>query len=116
MFCTSLQVELQPNEKTWKLLSDLVYDDEKFGLIGVPEGFITDFASVPRIPIVFDLVGDYGQAAASVHDYLYTYGTLSRKDIDSIFHRALLDTGLDKFRSYVMFLGVRLFGWMFFKK
>lgn len=115
-FETPLQVELMEGEKTWKLVSDFVYNDEKFGLIAVPEGFETDFASVPRIPIIFDLVGSMGQAAATLHDYLYTYGKISRADCDHIFWEALRTTGIGPVRARIMWLGVRLFGWLFFMK
>ncbi|WNA16170.1 tail assembly chaperone [Xanthomonas phage XaC1] len=115
MFHTKLQVELQDDGSTWKTLQDLVYEDEMEGFIGVPEAYLTDFASVPRIPVVFDLVGDYGHAAATVHDYLYDHGKITRKEIDKVFHRALLDTGVGKFRSYIMYKGVRLFGFIAFR-
>lgn len=115
-FETPLQVELQEDRKTWKVLSDFVYNDEKFGLIGVPEGFITDFASVPRIPIIFDLVGDYGHAAATLHDYLYKHGKLARRDCDNVFYHALRNTGIANWRARAMWLGVRAFGWLFYVK
>ena len=51
------------------------YIDPDLGLITVPEGYTTNFASVPRIPIIFDLVGGYGHAAAVLHDYLYEHTT-----------------------------------------
>lgn len=56
-FLTALQVELQGDRTTWKLLSEFVYEDSEHGRIAVARGFETDFASVPRIPVVFDLVG-----------------------------------------------------------
>lgn len=55
-FMTPLQVELQKDRKTWRLLAHFVYQDEG-GSFEVPAGFETDFATVPRLPIVFDLVG-----------------------------------------------------------
>ena len=118
MFETNLDVRLVniKNGKSWKLLADLVYNDKVHGLIGIPEGFETDFASVPRIPVVFELVGGYGHAAACVHDYLYHHGDLSRKEVDAILFRALRDTNNGKIRSVLMYAGVRAFGWMFYKK
>lgn len=116
MFFTKLQVEQQTDGKTWKVLQDLVYVDSIEGAIGVPEAYITDFASVPRLPIIFDFLGDIGQSAATVHDYLYDNGTISRKQIDKVFHRALLDTGVGKVRAFLMYKGVRYFGWYAFAK
>ena len=117
MFKTNLKVQAINNEgKRWKLLANLVYTHKDFGTYTVPKGFSTDFASVPRIPIVFELVGNYGQAAATLHDYLYHHVDISRKEADKILLQALRDTKVGKFRSYLMYFGVRAFGWMFFKK
>lgn len=117
MFKNNLKVELINNEgRKWKVLEDFVYEDDKFGTITVPAGFETDFASVPRIPVVFELVGDKGHAAATIHDYLYTVGTIDRKDVDGILLRALRATNVGKVRSYLMYGGVRCFGWLYFGK
>lgn len=117
MFKTHLKVELINNQgKKWKLLEDLVYEDKEHGTITVPKGFETDFASVPRIPVVFELVGDRGHSAASLHDWLYHNGELSRKEVDLILRSALRSTKVGKLRSYLMYYGVRAFGWMFYKK
>lgn len=109
-FITNLQVELQEDRKTWKVLSDFIYEDKEYGPIVVPAGFETDFASVPRIPIVFELVGQYGHAAATLHDYLYTTGKFSRSDCDKIFFEALRSTGIARWRANMMWAGVRLGG------
>jgi len=116
MFSTHLKVELINNKgKKWKVLEDLTYHSD-YGMITVPKDFQTDFASVPRIPVVFELVGDRGHAAATVHDWLYQHGDLSRKQADLVLRQALRDTNVGKARSYVMYYGVRAFGWLFFKK
>lgn len=116
MFINGLKVELINNEgKKWKVLQDLEYNYNGIS-ITVPEGFITNFASVPRIPIIFELVGDRGHSAAVVHDYLYSTAILSRKDCDKVLLQALRRTEVGKPRSILMYLGVRAFGWMFYKK
>ncbi len=109
-FQSNLKVELQEDRKTWKVISDFLYMDHDKGLIVVPQGFVTDFASVPRIPVVFELVGEYGHAAATVHDYLYSTGKFSRSECDDIFFRCLRDSGISKWRAYLMWSGVRVFG------
>lgn len=53
-----LNVSLNEGERDeWTLLSPFQYIDPDLGLITAPEGYTTNFASVPRIPIIFDLVG-----------------------------------------------------------
>lgn len=108
-------VPLKQGDK-WVLYTDLVYNDPEFGLIAIPAGFKTDFASVPRIPLIFEMCGDMGQAAALVHDFLYTEGHTTRAQTDKIFLNILLTTGVGKVRAYAMYAGVRSFGWMFWRK
>lgn len=108
-FTEPLQVE-QTSRTTWRLLAPFSYLDPDFGLIAVPSGVETDFSSVPRIPIVFDLVGAYGHAAAVLHDQLYTTGKLPRAAADRVFLNALRSSGLANWRSWLMYAGVRICG------
>lgn len=117
MFTSILKVQLINNSgKKWQLLEDFTFNDDVHGIITVPAGFSTDFASVPRIPVVFELVGDRGHAAATLHDYLYSTAMFSRHETDLILLRALRSTKVGKIRSYLMYYGVRSFGWMFYNK
>ena len=109
-FLTALQVELQEDRTNWKLLSEFVYEDSEYGRIVVSRGFETDFTSVPRIPVIFDLVGAYGHAAATLHDWLYSSGLVPRSSADRIFREALRTTGIARWRAWLMWAGVRLGG------
>lgn len=109
-FPEPLQAELQTDRKTWRLLAPFSYLDPEQGLLTVPEDFETDFASVPRLPIVFDLVGAYGHAAAVLHDWLYRTCLLPREEADRVFFNALRSSGIARWRAWLMFFGVRLFG------
>ena len=62
-------------------------DDPKSDIqpIIVPKGFVTDFASVPRLFwAAYPPEGDYGFPAV-FHDYLYWTQSVSRKEADRIF-------------------------------
>lgn len=115
-FASELDVELVDGEAaqgrgTWRLLSKLLYGSRIVNpVICIPKGFITDFASVPRLPFVFLMVGDSGSEAAALHDYLYSIAKYSRKICDSIFKEACLITDVPKWRTYLLYAGVRLFG------
>lgn len=74
-YMTDLDVKRLPDKNgkpQWKLISDLYYKSSTVGRIVVPEGFITDFASVPRMPIIYLLFGGCGDKEAVLHDWLYT--------------------------------------------
>lgn len=96
---------------TWKLLAPLVYSSDLAGrIITVPAGFLTDFASVPRLPVAFLLTGDTGHAAAVIHDYLYTTHQVDRATADGVFKEALRAGDEPGWRAWLMWLGVRVGG------
>lgn len=96
---------------TWRLLAPLVYSSDLLGhSITVPAGFITDFASVPRLPIAHLLTANTGHEAAVIHDWLYTVHALDRAMSDAVFEEALLAGGEPRWRAWLMWLGVRIGG------
>lgn len=109
-FPEPLQAELQTDRKTWRLLAPFSYLDPEQGRLTVPPGFETDFASVPRLPVVFDLVGAYGHAAAVLHDWLYRTCLLPREEADQVFFNALRSSGIARWRAWLMWGGVRIGG------
>lgn len=112
-FLSTLAVEqADPEKGTWRLIKPLTFHSIFAGILTVPEGFVTDFASVPRIPIIFDLLGDKGQAAATLHDWLYTapHPLESRERADDVLKEALVAQGMDDTEASLMFLGVRIGG------
>lgn len=120
-FLTPLDVTLLNDSEhdgrgTWRVDSPLIYSsDVAMRSIRVPPGFVTDFASVPRIPVAFFLTADCAHEAAVVHDYLYTYGTLSRAMADSVLLEAMAVSGIPAWRRRLIYWGVRLGGASHFK-
>jgi hypothetical protein len=95
----------------WVLCKPLVYESNvaKQTFI-VPEGFETDLASVPRLPVVYLLTGDSARAAAVVHDYLYSTRKVSRKIADAVLLEASEVSGVPAWRRWLMWAGVRIGG------
>lgn len=95
----------------WKLLVDLAYHSRVHGMFIVPAGFVTDFASVPRMPFAFWLTGDTAHAAATLHDYLvrmyYPQCKLSWAQCADIFAEAMKDEGVPAWRRIIMAWAVR---------
>ena len=79
--------------------------------ICVPAGFVTDFASIPRLFwSVVPPMGQHGKAAV-VHDYLYRKSSgFSKILADAIFYEAMELLGVPWYRRWVMYLAVRFFG------
>jgi hypothetical protein len=80
-------------------------------IIVVPTGYVTDFASVPRIlwPLLSP-VGKYGKAAL-VHDYCYTIKYKNnRKYCDKIFKEGMEVLKVNPITIFFMYQTVRVFG------
>lgn len=133
MFLSKLKVEVgEPGEFT--LLDTLIFEIQKHIVIEVPKGFITDFASVPKLLRMvpgFDVNGK-SRAAAVVHDFLYCargwvllrpttgkhslFSVISRASADAIFRQALIECGASRIVAWSMYAGVRAGGWLYWNK
>lgn len=107
------------NGVDWIMMKEYVYEVGKIGSgdkVIVPEGFITDFASIPR-PLWSFLPpwGKYGKAAI-VHDYLYDTAIRTRKDSDSIFLEIMKNSGVNTLIRNIIYYSVRTFGWVFYNR
>lgn len=99
--------------KYWVLKEDLEYEHPKTKrLVVVPKGFVTDFASVPRLFwVVFPPCGKYTPAAV-VHDYLYWAQPVDcdRKCADDILLTAMGESNVDAVTRNSIYRAVRAGG------
>lgn len=116
-FTTPIKLSIPMREgDPWITLEPLHFWSEKFQKhYVVPKDFITDLATVPRLPFVFWWAGRRGDAAAVVHDWLYEFGIKFRQihdrlEADELYLEILLDTGVPWACAYPMYLGVRAGG------
>ena len=109
-FRSSLKVESIRGTDRRLLLEDLVYETWDRGVVTVPTGFTTDFASVPRLfRGIFPKAGKYRDAAV-VHDYLYRHSDNTRKHADCVFSQAMKDLGVSWWRRATIYRAVRIGG------
>ncbi|MNB61120.1 hypothetical protein D3C87_901230 [compost metagenome] len=114
----------QVGKREYEMLAEFTYDDEVYGPIVVKKGFVTNYASLDALRNivlfpVYAILADYGDMSATVHDWLYTKGTMitingklvrpTRQQADEIFYRALRSEGIAKWRANMFFYGVRMF-------
>lgn len=108
-YVTELDVRVVPDG--WQLLlpfeARLINGVEDW--VKVPAGFITDGASVPRLPLAYMLFGGRARKAATLHDYCYSQHR-NRAQADAIF-LAGMEHEESGFVRLFMYLGVRLGGW-----
>ncbi|TKB69473.1 MAG: DUF1353 domain-containing protein [Nitrospira sp.] len=83
---------------------------ERYAAVTVPKGFVTDFASIPRIFwSALRPDGEYAYAAV-VHDYLYWTQTRSREEADQILKMAMEDFKISALTVGAMYSAVRVGG------
>ena len=110
-FTSLLTVSPLADGRSWWLRTPFEYDEGPGDSIEVPVGFVTDFASVPRILwSILPQWGRYGNAAV-VHDYLYWKQPVSRPEADHIFLDGMKVLRVSVICRSVMFGAVRAFGW-----
>lgn len=82
------------------------------GVIEVPVGFTTDFASVPRIGMIYAFLGDTAHEPAVIHDWLYYSALVTRDMADDILLEAMKAIHMPAWRRYPIWWGVRAGGWV----
>jgi hypothetical protein len=116
-FLTPLVVqEIDEFAGTWQLQSPLVYQSDVLGkTVTAPAGFVTDFASVPRILGIYDLEGGRCNKAATIHDLLYTLGSagamqIDRATADAVLREAIRASGYSAATAAIFYAAVRAGG------
>lgn len=104
--------QLEYNKKLWivnKAFEYHVGSEDSHEIIYVPEGFITDGASIPRFlwPIVGHPLGEYAQSAV-LHDFILKDEIYPRKKCDRVFLESLKVLGVNPIKRRIMYWGVRL--------
>ena len=125
LFPTTLDVRFHHDAHgvRWELLAPFVVivnpNEDDQNIVRVAEGYITDFASVPRLPFVYLAYANKAHLAALLHDWLYSEGgtEADREYADCVFLQGMLDTlvpeetnSLTADDARAMFDAVRHFG------
>lgn len=89
----------------------------RVGSIVVPKGFVTDFDSVPRLPLAYWLAKGRTRLAPVIHDYLYATHALdgvpiSRRFADQLFLEAMVDESVGRAARRMIWAGVRAGGFL----
>lgn len=110
-FLSKLTLEASDTDGMWVVAAPFIYQsDVAKRVITVPQGFPTDLASTPRIPLIYEVAGNVATKAAVIHDYLYTSGRESRAVADAVLREASALAGVSWLQRWVMWAGVRIGG------
>jgi len=103
------------SKSEWELIEEIEYhvgSEDSSDIVFVPKGFLTDFASIPRI--LWPVLPPFGRysPAAVIHDYLYFTKHRTRKEDDAIFLEAMTVMKVKWWVRQAMYRSVRMFGWI----
>ena len=104
----------EPSDNVWVLVSPLVYESDLIGRVYIPDGFQTDLASVPRLPIVYAIWGYRAHREAVIHDAMYRIdfpGDVTYSVANSVFLEAMESTGKAWYIRWPMYWAVCSGGW-----
>ena len=89
-FLSPVEVEILDDE-LFRVVRPVRYQSAAMpAIIVVPEGFVTDGSSVPRLPIVYWLYGGRARKAAIIHDFLYQTHICPKAIADAVFLEAMV--------------------------
>lgn len=97
----------------WELAQDFAFESTVAGMtIVAKKGTLTDFASIPRVPILYLAAGDRGHKAAVIHDYLYQEEphSMNRLLADKVLREGLICEGFSPEEADVWYTAVRFGG------
>lgn len=99
-------------DRAWTVLRPLTYEGGLGDRFTIPAGYVTDFATVPRVAVwLIPTFGRYTRSAI-LHDYLITdaipAGMVSSVDADGIFRRTMRELGVPPVKRWLMWAAVRL--------
>jgi hypothetical protein len=112
-FLSELDVSLINNDSIWRLEEPLIYQSDILDCnVVVPKGFSCDFASVPRLPIAFELYGDRAHREGTIHDYLFRKDSIPNVPYmaaNRVFYEAMEVRGKPWYVRWPMYLAVCTF-------
>lgn len=97
-------------------IHDILVEDWTFRWKGkkfiVPKGFVTDYASIPRLfSRILPQRGPYNRAALA-HDWLYWSGILTKSEADHVLYDLADRFGVGFLDRQLLLRGVQLGGWV----
>jgi hypothetical protein len=96
----------------WKVMQPFTYQSDILGkTITVEPDFITDYASVPRVPVLYFLFGDTTHKAAVLHDWLFHHHEVCNEQTANLVLREAAEAeGIVHWRKMGIYLGVKFGG------
>ena len=101
----------------YELLSDLIFESDRYGRQVMKKGRRTNLCSTPRFPLVYLIAGELEEEACAIHDDKYSQHDMPKEDADLLFLEMLaapkvleVQKETPAWKRRLMYEGVRLFG------
>ena len=107
VFLTPLVLHPLP-ERRWQVMADFRIHLRSAMVLTVPEGFVTDLNSLPRVWWSVSPASDYPEAGVA-HDYLYATQA-NKAGADSVYLELLEALGMSRPRRLARYWALVLFG------
>lgn len=121
-FTTALVCKRLDAPLEWEVVKEFEYHVGSLAsgfCLTVPQGFVTDFASIPRyLWWLWPPQGGLYDKAAVIHDFLYRrhFAHIGRVIADAIFLDAMITLGVPRVQRTCLYLGVRAGGWWTYRQ
>lgn len=113
--------------KNWCIKDGFTYWLNDVEFVTVPTGFVTDFASIPRLlRVQWPSPGGLWDLPAVVHDFLYNCAAVqhvngstrivNRGEADQVFRDAMDVMGVRESAEWCIYRGVRIGGWVTWRR
>ena len=102
----------------WRLTASFacrIEEQPEGTMVIMPLDFVTDLATVPRLPLAWLIAGGVANRAAVLHDWLY-FRRYRRQWADAVFYAAMREEGVSLWRRWIMWASVRLFGRLIYER
>lgn len=95
----------------WILIEEYRYTDADGNAQTIPRGFVTDFASIPRV--LWNIISpmELGDTGPLEHDWEYRNGVGTRAKADGNLLRHMKEHGVSWWKRNTAYAGVRVGGW-----
>lgn len=110
-FLSELVIKPGKKDGLWVLVEPLRYMSRLYKeQIVIPAGFVTDFASVPRVPIAYWFYGDRAHRESVLHDFLFQKHLVGFNLANRIFLEAMKSRKKPWCIRWPMYVGVKFGG------
>lgn len=94
----------------WTVAMEFAIDDDILGRLSIPNGFVTDLGSIPKI--FQNIISPEGKPLRAYlgHDWLYAVQKWTRKQSDDCLMRMMYALDVPLIERWTIYLAVRAFG------